>query len=338
MTESERNKAIQAFTDRVSQAKRPIIASHVSPDGDAVGSVLGLAHFVEQAYGAQPYCTLHDPVPKLYEWVPGADRIVPPGSLPNDADLLIVADTHQVERTGSVADHVPNGTPMIVIDHHIVRTEVPEHSYLDSTAAAVGEMVGELFVRTNTPFTPDAATACYVALSTDTGCFRYSSTTSRSHEIAAKLIQAGASVGEVTDRVFDTMSPSKFALLARVLDRVDMVAGGRAAVSHLTLRDLEECEASHEDTEGLINFLRNVDGVEVAIFARETEPNVTKVSFRARPGFDASALARHFGGGGHAAAAGTTINLPLAEACDAVIAQVTGPFLEQESRERNLTR
>ncbi len=322
---------IRAFTERVSQAKKPVIASHVSPDGDAVGSVLGLAHFLKLAYGITAHCTLHDPVPRLYEWVPGADRITQPEAIPSDVDMLIIADTHQVERAGRVAEFVPKDTPVVMIDHHIVAGSVPPDSYIDSTAAAVGEMVGELYRYTKTSFTPDAATACYVALSTDTGCFRYPSTTSRTHLMAASFIDGGASVGEVTERVFDRMSPAKFALLGLVLDQVEMMAGGRAAGTKLTLADLKHCGASHEDTDGLINFLRNVDGVEVAVFCRETGPKETKVSFRARPGIDASALARHFGGGGHAAAAGVTIHQPLDEACDSVYAYVSGPFLGQKA-------
>jgi len=330
MDDSTRNEMIRAFTDRISQAKKPLIASHVSPDGDAVGSVLGLAHFLKLAYGIDAHCALSDPVPRLYQWLPDVEKITPPEAVPTDVDLYIVADTHQVERTGRVAEFVANDVPVIVIDHHIVTGDVPPHSYIDSTAAAVGEMVGELFAYTQTPLTPEAATACYVALSTDTGCFRYPSTSTRSHRIASTLIEGGANVGEVTERVFDQMSPAKFALLGRVLERVEMLAGGRAAVTRLTLADLAECDAAHEDTDGLINFLRNVDGVDVAVFCREAEPNVTKVSFRARPGIDASALARHFGGGGHAAAAGVTINQPLAQACEAVLAHVSGPFLEQK--------
>ena len=331
MDDSTRNDMIHGFTERVRQAKKPVIASHVSPDGDAVGSVMGLAHFLDLAYGIQIHCALHDPVPRLYEWLPGVERITRPTAIPSDVDLLIIADTHQVERAGSVAEHVPKDTPVVMSDHHIVTGSVPEHSYIDSTAAAVGEMVGELYRYTQTPFTSDAATACYVALSTDTGCFRYPSTTSRSHLMAASFIEGGASVGEVTERVFDRMSPAKFALLGLVLDQVEMLAGGRAAGTRLTLADLKQCGASHEDTDGLINFLRNVDGVDVAIFCRETGPEETKVSFRARPGIDASALARHFGGGGHAAAAGVTIDQPLDDACDSVYAYVSGPFLGKKA-------
>jgi phosphoesterase RecJ-like protein len=328
MDDSTRNDIIRAFTERVRQAQKPVIVSHVSPDGDAVGSILGLARFLELAYGIKAHCALNDPVPRLYEWVPGAAEITGLDRIPSDADLLIVADTHQVERAGRVMEFMPKDIPVIVIDHHIVTGDVPPDSYLDSTAAAVGEMVGELYAFTQTPLTPEAATACYVALSTDTGCFRYPSTSSRTHLMAASFIDGGANVGDVTERIFDQMSPEKFALLGRVLDRVEMLAGGRAAATRLTLADLAECGAAHEDTDGLINFLRNVDGVDVAVFCRETEADVTKVSFRARPGIDASALARHFGGGGHAAAAGVTINQPLAEACEEVLAYVSGPFLD----------
>ncbi len=275
MNETTRNEMIRAFIAQVSQARKPVITSHVSPDGDAVGSVLGLANFLKLAYGIEAHCTLHDPVPRMYKWVPGADRITPPEAIPADVDLLIVADTHQVDRAGRVAEFMPKDSSVIVIDHHIVTGDVPPDSYLDSTAAAVGEMVGELYAYTNTPLTPDAATACYVALSTDTGCFRYPSTTSRTHLMAGSFIDGGASVGDVTERIFDRMSPAKFALLGRVLDRVEMLAGGRAAATRLTLADLEECGAAHEDTDGLINFLRNVDGVDVALICRETGPNET---------------------------------------------------------------
>jgi bifunctional oligoribonuclease and PAP phosphatase NrnA len=317
---------IQAFLDRIRVATRPLITSHVSPDGDAVGSILGLAAFLKQAYGIEAHCALQDPVPDLYKWLPNASQITSPDAIPDDVDLVIVADTHQVERTGSVGEKVGTDVPVIVIDHHIVRTQVPAHSYIDSSAAAVGEMVCELFAAANTPYTPEAATACYVALSTDTGCFRYPSTTARSHAMAAVLIDAGANVGDITERVFDTMSLPKFALLGRILDRVKMLAGGRAAMTNLTMADLADCGAKPEDTDGLINFLRNIDGVDIALFCRETENGSTKVSLRARRGIDVSAVARHFGGGGHAAAAGATIEKPLAEACGEITKYIEKTF------------
>jgi bifunctional oligoribonuclease and PAP phosphatase NrnA len=317
---------IQAFLDRVRVAKRPLIGSHVSPDGDAVGSILGLAAFLRQAYGIDAHCALQDPVPDLYQWLPNASQVTGADSVPDDIDLFIVADTHQVERTGSVGEKVGEDVPVIVIDHHIVRVTVPAHSYIDSSAAAVGEMVCELFAATNTSYTPEAATACYVALSTDTGCFRYPSTTARTHAMAADLIEAGVDVGDITERVFDTMSLPKFALLGRILHRVEILADGRAAMTNLTTADLSECGAKPEDTDGLINFLRNVDGVEIAVFCRETEDGSTKVSLRARPGIDVSAVARHFGGGGHAAAAGTTIEKPLAEACGEITEYIEATF------------
>jgi phosphoesterase RecJ-like protein len=226
----------------------------------------------------------------------------------------VIADANSLERIGEVASAVADDTTVAIVDHHLTEERNGSYHYIDSNYAATGEMVVELFDAAGVPLDHAVAECIYVALSTDTGNFRYANTTPRSHRIAARLIEAGISVREITSRVIDTMTLGKFRLLSRLLDRAEMGAGGRVAHAYITEDDLIETAALPEDVDGLINYLRNLEGVELAILFRQSEPQLTKVSFRSQPAINSAKISQFFGGGGHAMAAGASLPWPLDEA------------------------
>ena len=301
---------------------RFLVTSHVSPDGDAIGSVLGIAHLLRGMGKTAVTCALEDDVPRVYTWLDGADAIVKPDAVSGAYDTAVLIDAHAADRTGTVADLIARADRFVVIDHHLVERADGHVRWIDPTYAAAGEMVYDLIMRAGVPLTKAAAECIYTAQTTDTGSFRYSNTTARSHRIAAVLMDSGINIRAITERVIDTMSRGKYGLLQRVLGRIRFLADGAAAYADIYNSDLAETGALPEDTDGLINYLRNIDGVRVAIIFREAKDGKTKVSFRTQPDLNAADICRVFGGGGHAVAAGATLDCPVAEARERVLAHL----------------
>ena len=316
--------------DRVLDAFRAgarfIVTSHVSPDGDAIGSALGIAHLLKGMGKADVVCVLEDPVPRVYTWLPGADAIVSPDSVSGDFDTAILIDAHAADRSGKVSALLAKANLVIVIDHHLVERADGDVTWVDPRYAAAGEMVYDLFVRAGVTLTRPAAECIYTAQTTDTGSFRYSNTTARSHRIAAGLIDAGVDIRAITERVIDNMSRGKYGLLQRVLARIQFSANRTVAYVDIYAKDISETGALPEDTDGLINYLRNIDGVRVAMIFREAKDGKTKVSFRTQPELNAAEICRAFGGGGHAVAAGATLDSSIDDARKKVLAYLRTHF------------
>lgn len=223
---------------------------------------------------------------------------------------------------GAVDRAIPPGATVVVIDHHLCQDPDGDLNFVDPTYAAVGEIIANLFDRAGLVPSYEAAQCAYVALATDTGGFRFSNTTPRALRVAANLVETGIDVAEISARIFDAMSPGKFRLLAHLLNNVQFTLGGRLAYAAATQSDMDGAAAQSEDTDGLINFARNVEGVDVAILFREEDPHTTKVSLRSTHAFNAAKALEAFGGGGHASAAGATVDMPLETARSRVLARV----------------
>ncbi|MDZ4857989.1 MAG: DHH family phosphoesterase [Candidatus Hydrogenedentes bacterium] len=305
--------------DAFRAGSRFLITSHVSPDGDAIGSLLGIAHLLRALGKTDITCVLEDAVPRVYTFLDGADAIIAPATVNGAVDVAILVDAHAAERSGGVEPMLRRAKLFIVIDHHLVEKADGMLQFVDPTYAAAGEMVYDLYALAGATLSPGAATCIYTAQTTDTGNYRYSNTNARSHRIAASLIEAGVNVRDVTARVIDTMSRGKYQLLQRVLARIQFLDGGRVAHADVFDKDLSETGALAEDTDGLINYLRNIEGVRLAMVFRETADGKTKVSFRTQPELNAAEICRAFGGGGHAVAAGATLDSGLAEAKETVL-------------------
>ena len=301
-----------------------LIMSHPNPDGDAVGSTLGVYHLLRALGKKEIVCMNDDPIPRIYSWLPGADVIVRSAERSSrvPASTVIVVDAGSRVRVGKAGDLVEPAAQWVMIDHHLDEHSTGDLAFIDPTYSAVGEIIVELFDEAGIELSREAATCAYVSIVTDTGGFRYVNTTPRSHRIAARLLETGVDAALISSRVFDVMSVSKFEMLRRVLERTQRIAEGRVAYSMLTARDARETAARGEDVDGLINFPRNIEGVEVGILFREVGPSTTKVSMRSRNAFNCAAFLEPLGGGGHAWAAGATLEMPLAEARRMVLEQV----------------
>ncbi len=300
-----------------------LLTTHVNPDGDAVGSLLGLTHFLRALGKTSIACVMHDPVPQRYADLPGANKVViNPRKVP-ECQAVIIIDVAGRDRIGDINELVRHHQRVIVIDHHLGEGPSGSIGYIDSSYAASGEIVADMFELAGLEITPAAAHCLYVAQTTDTGGYRFSNTTPRSHRIAVKLLELGVDVAAVSQRVFDTMPRPKFELLRQVLNRIEFSPDGRLAHSYVTIQDLDEAGATKEHLDNLVNYARNIEGVRVAALFFGSGPEITKVSLRSDPDFNAAVFLENYGGGGHAAAAGATIARPLDGLRDEIVNRIT---------------
>lgn len=298
------------------------VVSHVNPDGDAVGSMLAMMELLRALGHERVHPVMEDPVPAAYDWLSGAEEMLQPQDVHEPVDMVIVLDASRCARLGAVERLCKEPARIVVVDHHRDPTPWGHVAWADPAYGAVGEMVAELYEAAGIEMTLPVAKALYVAIATDTGSFRYPSTTGRTHRIAAHLIDQGLDVGGITECVFDKITQARFQLMVRILNRMELAAEGRVAFSFVTQQDLAETGAHDDELSNLINPGRSIETVHVAILFRVVDANQTRVSLRAKQAFDASKVAKHFGGGGHHGAAGATVDLPYEGAREKVLAYV----------------
>ncbi|MBI2431840.1 MAG: 30S ribosome-binding factor RbfA [Candidatus Hydrogenedentes bacterium] len=307
-----------------------LVTSHVNPDGDSVGSILALEQLLRAMNKEKITCAMADPVPSVYANLKGAKKIIDCTAERPDFDVLIILDVSSLDRIGCVAQWVDEKVRIIVIDHHLVDNPEGTVGFIDPSYAAVGEIVAELFEVAGVPLTREAAHCAYVAQITDTSAYRFSNTNSRSHHLAARLLDTGLDVSAISREVLDIISVSKVKLLRLVLDRMEFRAQGKLAASYITAEDIAAAGGSKDDITGLVNYAGNIDGVQVGLLFNAHEPGKTKVSLRSRPSFNSAEFLEEFGGGGHAAAAGATLDSPLEEVQPMLLDRLEH-LLEEES-------
>jgi phosphoesterase RecJ-like protein len=306
--------AAREVAERIRAGRNFLITSHRNPDGDALGSGIALGGLIRKL-GKTARMIVRDGFAKPLANIPGADEVVVSDTLPPDYprayDAIFAMECPEVHRTGY--EILPG--PVVNIDHHLGNEMYGEINYLDIEAPSVGEMVLQLNRKhLRLPLDRDIATAMYVSLATDTGFFRYHNTTLRTFEAAEELVRAGVVPGDVSLWINESNTRGAIKLLGLCLTTLEIHAGGRIATAELPTRFYAEAGASPEDTEGIVNYGRSIEGVLVSALLKEAEDGKTRVSLRAKPGPDVQKVAAMFGGGGHKAASGCTIPLPLAEA------------------------
>lgn len=299
-----------------------LLTTHAGPDGDAIGSVLALQHFLLALGKSDLTVACHDPVPKAYAWLPLADRIVDSSALRSEYDLVVIIDVAQRARIGTISDRIGADQRILVLDHHKEQSPCGTINFMDPTLASASEIVVDLYHEAGLVLSPEAASCAYVGLATDTGGFRFGNTNARAHAHAETLVAAGVDVAAITSRVFDDVSRKKLSLMRVLLDNLVIGDNGKYSYSTITKEYMDSRNATAEDLEGLVNITRDIEGVIVGALFREVADKQTKVSLRSKGDFDSSACLNAFGGGGHAGAAGATIDMPLTACRVAVLAAI----------------
>lgn len=291
------------------------ILSHTSPDGDTLGSALALMHTL-RSLGKEAEIVCSDPVPGVYSFLPGADQ-VKTGGEGQGYPAAIAVDCADRCRFGRAAKFFEGAEVTANVDHHGTNDMYAGANWVEETAAC-GELIYRLITELVPTVTKDTATCLLTALMTDTGCFAYSNVTENTMITAGALIAAGADNAEINMQVYRTSPYSRSMLQADAVSRTVLYGNGRIAVTTVSLEDMARHRAKSEYCDGIVEQLRDIDTVELAIFLREDEGKI-KVSLRSKRLADVSRLAVKMGGGGHKRAAGYTCRCTLNEAVDTAV-------------------
>ena len=305
------------------KAEDILLLCHKNPDGDTVGSAAALYHAL-RALGKQAAVLCADGIPSTYEYMEiGVFR----GQF--EPRFIAAIDVASIQLFGDPIREYTHRVDLC-IDHHGSNSGYALSTLLDDTAAATAEMLYELIPMLGTQITPMIADCLYTGLSTDTGCFRFSNTTVRSHKVAAGLIELGARLEELNAILFESKSKGRMAAERVALDSLEYYHNGRCALIALTKEQIAESGVAPSDLEGMTSLPRMIEGVDVGITIRQQPGGSYKISVRTTKGVDACAIARRLGGGGHTRAAGCELEGTLENTKAAIVAEVEKELAKTE--------
>lgn len=315
---------ILEITAELSQAKNIVIVPHKGPDGDAMGSSLGLWHFLTNKGHATTVIAPND-YPKFLKWLPGNDKVInyeqnksKADELIENADIIFTLDFNAINRSGEMAPTLEKSQAVfIMIDHHQEPSDFANYTYSDATMSSTCEMVYHFIqkLRAIKLITPEIATCLYTGIMTDTGSFRFASTSSTTHKVVADLMDKGAVNDQIHNKIYDSNSVTGLQLLGTALRNLRVNQEYRTAYITLSQEELDAHSFRKGDTEGFVNYGLSLEGIIFAvIFIEHKADNIIKMSFRSKGDFSVNQFARnHFEGGGHINAAGGKSNLSLEE-------------------------
>jgi phosphoesterase RecJ-like protein len=299
------------------------LMSHVRPDGDAIGSQLGLGLALE-AMGKTVHYWNEDGLPENLEFLPHSEKIARPPHEAPEVDVAIALDTATKIRLGENNLRAASQAKLWVnIDHHISNPRYGDVNFVDASSPATGQIIYEIIKSLDMPLPEGSRDAIYVAVSTDTGSFQYDSTTSRTYRLAADLLDRGLAVGDINAKIYDSHPYRRIELMRALLNTLQLSADGR--VAHWDMLDATRISLGlkPEDSEGLIDLIRAIRGVQVAVFFEELPDGKIRVSMRSKDrSTNVCEIATLFGGGGHALAAGIRMAGPLEAAKEKVLAAI----------------
>jgi len=325
------NETFQNAVDLINNANSVLLTTHIRPDGDACGCVRALMEVVAQLdKKAQPlfmsplavwYKSLFEEKPAIL----GND--VQPEHLSQaytDVDLIIIVDTDSKVQLPGLADWLPDcGKKILVIDHHVTGDHLGDVKLVDTAAAAAGEIVFDLIKFASWDITERIAESIFIALSTDTGWFKFGNTDSRIFHTAAELIDAGARPNVIYRLLYQSFTPSRLYLMTRMLDHLELHADARIATQYILRKDFDETGATGPDTENLIDECQRIESVEVAALFTELADGGFRCSLRSKGKVDVRCIAQKYGGGGHTLASGVNLKGPLDVAIRSIVDEIT---------------
>lgn len=310
--------------------KKIAVIPHRSPDGDAMGSTLALYHFLKKL-GHEPTVISPNDFPHFLRWLPASDSVVifesdrPRATkILEEAEVIFTLDFNVLSRTGDM-EHVLNklSAPFIMIDHHQMPGDYALYRFSDTSYGSTCEMVYRFitYLEKNDLIDRTIATCIYCGIVTDSGSFRFPSTTAETHRIVAELISKGVRNGEVHENLYDNNSYENLQLLGKALSNLRLMPDQKTSFTTLSAQELDACNFVKGDTEGIVNYGLSIKGITfTAIFIEYPDEGIVKISFRSKGDFDVNRFAReHFNGGGHINAAGGKSVLPMQETVDKFI-------------------
>ncbi|MDM8543175.1 bifunctional oligoribonuclease/PAP phosphatase NrnA [Desulfococcaceae bacterium HSG7] len=312
----------EQIIQQLKQNKTVLIASHTSPDGDAIGSLIALGLTLEK-FGKKVVLYNEGPIPAVYRFLPQTDRVL--CALEPDAffDIAIVLDCSTLQRIGAAAETVKLTPVTINIDHHVTNTGFGDFQIIDAKACASAEIVYELIKKLGVAIDAAIATSIYTGIFTDTGSFRFANTNLAAFAICNEMVQLGADPYCVSKNVYGAYSLNRIKLLNQALDTIEISQDGKLSMMVLTQAMMSKTGTQSEDVEGIINYARRIEDVKMAVLIHELKnghkhkpacaPHPYHVSLRGNGNVDVASIAADFGGGGHHDAAGFNIESTLAD-------------------------
>lgn len=300
-----------------------LVVSHIQPDGDAVSSTLAVGWLLSCL--GKKYTLLNEgPIPNRMNFLWRAGDIADMSKAPLQRSFrnVICVDCADFQRVGKTQQYFEPDADIVNIDHHPTNNGYGTVQLIKPDAAATAEILFDLLKEFGVQWDTDIATAIYTGLLTDTGGFRYTNTSPKVMEAASELLSLGVNGPELAEALLEELTLAQVKVLSRALQTLQMSPEGDIAWVYVTPRDMEECQAANEDLEGIVNYPRNIQGVEVGMLFKVINDQSVKVSFRSAGKVDVAKLAQSFGGGGHTRAAGARLDLPLEQAMALVIEEV----------------
>ena len=311
---------LDRIVQHIVNGQRFVLSSHQRPDGDAIGSAVGMA-LALSAIGKQAQVVMDAVPPHFLQPFPAVDQILVTRDVPDRYDAALVMECSSLDRTGVAG---LDRSPVLNIDHHPGNTGYGALNWVDETAAACGELVFTLVEALGAPLTRDVATHIYLALLTDTGSFHFSHITPRSFEIARRCVEAGADPRWIARTHYDSSTLGRVRIFGAVMNAMQLDPSGRVALLSITQAAAAAAGGTYDDTDGLINFPLTVKDIEAVAFFKEVGPDDWRVSMRSKGAVDVGAIARSHSGGGHANAAGCSARGDLAAIQTTFLSLLTG--------------
>jgi len=308
------------FWDAVSEANSIAIAGHIRPDGDCIGSCMGITRYLRSVYPEKTITVYLEYMPKSFAYLFQADEYEVGFEHLKQADLFIAMDCSDAERLGDSYTLFEQAEDTVCIDHHISNVGYAKYNFIAPKASSASEVLFEILDEDK--LNKDIATAIYLGMVHDSGVFKYSNTSRRTMEIAGVLIEKGVETTDLIDKTFYSKTYKQNQILGRVLMESILALDGKVVIGCISQKVEAFYEATSEDYEGIVEQMRITQGVEVAIFLHETSPMVYKVSMRANDMVDVSKIATMFGGGGHIKAAGCSMSGSYYDVVNALLEQI----------------
>jgi phosphoesterase RecJ-like protein len=299
-------KIIDRIIATVNKGNTFAIGGHMRPDGDCIGSELAIASALRDL-GKKVTVFNQDAMPDKLAFL-DPKKILRAAQKPRAFDCVLVTDCANHERLGTIRETVSNRGTLINIDHHNSNTRYGDINWVDGKSASTGEMIFRLMKQAKWPVTPLIADCLFTAISTDTGSFQYATTRPSTYQAAAELVNRGANLARICDEVYQSYPLSRVKLQKHMYNSFKLIEQNQVAYFWIRQADYKKAGAVPDESEGLIDHIRDIQGVKVACLFEEIEPNITRISLRSKlPKLDVSTIAVDFGGGGHMSAAGARI-------------------------------
>lgn len=311
---------LSLLEEKIQSANSILIVSHINPDGDALGSTIAMKCALEKKYQKTADMVYIGKFPDIYDFLPHKKDLINSENINTSKiyDVAIALDVASKERLSQIEKIYDNAKYKINIDHHKTNIEYGDFALVKGNASSTGEVLYELFNDLNIEITKDIASALYISILTDTGCFKYNNTTEKAMSICAKLLSFDINPAQIALNIYGNKPKSMVMLSAYAVSNAKFINNGKYAYATVTLNDLEKFNADSDHTEGIVEMLKEIDSVEIAILLKELKNGFTKISVRSKK-TDISVLCKKFDGGGHVNAAGCTIKKPLNIAIEKIL-------------------